>query len=111
VIEEYIATPRDLPPSPFVEIEYWRRRTAALTSVENQLRTAAARAVPLVLSKSPVGVQDLSKWKAVDLKLTEAKNEARDNLKYLLTLERYLKPLAQPDVQAMVSDARAKGGG
>ena len=102
MIDEYISKPREAPSSPFEEIEYWRRRTAALTSVENQLRTGPARVVPLVLSKSTVGVQDLSKWKAVDLRLTEAKNEARDNLKYLLTLERYLKPLAKPDVQAMV---------
>jgi len=102
VIEGYITTGREQPASPFEEIDYWRCRTAALTSIENQLTTKRARLVLLILSKSPAGVVDLSKWKSVDLKLTEAKNEARDNLKYLLTLERYLKPLQKDDVPAMV---------
>ena len=87
-IESYVTAPRDQPSSPFKEVEYWRTRTAALTSVENQLKVPRARVVPLVLSKSSAGVVDLSKWKVVDLKLTEAINESRDNLKYLLTLER-----------------------
>ena len=29
---------REQPESPFQEIEYWRRRMSALTSIENQLR-------------------------------------------------------------------------
>jgi len=101
-IELYISTPREQPASPFIEVEYWRRRTATLTSIENQLKSKSARVVQMVLSKSPLGVVDLSKWKTVDLLLTEAKNESRDNLKYLLTLERYLKPLSKEDPVAMV---------
>lgn len=101
-VDAYISQEREQPESPFQEIEYWRRRMSALTSIENQLRQKGARAVQIFLSKSPIGVMDLQNWKPVDLKLTEAKNEARDNLKYLLTLERYLAPLAKDNPQAMV---------
>ena len=59
-IDEYTTRAREMPGSPFEEIEYWRRRTAALTSVENQLKLKRARVVPLVLSKSPAGVVDLA---------------------------------------------------
>ena len=37
-IEAYIGKGRDQPESPFQEIEYWRRRLSALTSIENQLK-------------------------------------------------------------------------
>ena len=80
-IEAYINLPREQPASPAAEVEYWRCRTATLTSVENQLKTKRARVVQMVLSKSPLGVVDMSKWKAVDLMLTEAKVQQKANHK------------------------------
>ena len=56
----------------------------------------------VVLLKSPDSGDAIHSWKAVDLKLTEATNEAKDNLKYLLTLERYLKPLRSRDPKQMI---------
>jgi len=32
-------------------------------------------------------------WKATDVKLTDAINEAKDNVKYLVTLEKALEPM------------------
>jgi dynein heavy chain len=101
-VETYVTAEREQPPSPFAEVEYWRCRLSALTSIANQLQTKKARYIHQVLLKSNDSGDAIHAWKAVDLKLTEATNAAKDNLKYLLTLERYIKPLRSRDPKQMI---------
>lgn len=76
---------------PDTELEYWRARMAKLNSVMEQLKKREARVVlgVLMAARSKVYKQ----WKAVDVRITDVANEAKDNVKYLITLEKSLEPM------------------
>eukprot|EP01138_Halocafeteria_seosinensis_P007479 gb/GECG01007645.1/.p1 GENE.gb/GECG01007645.1/~~gb/GECG01007645.1/.p1 ORF type:complete len:3314 (+),score=514.53 gb/GECG01007645.1/:1-9942(+) len=90
-------------------IEWWRARTQKLTSITEQLRAKEFRAVitcmTTVVSKgASTGDANRSslfalirRWKALDVRITEAANEAKDNVKYLSTLDKFLEPLYSQD--------------
>jgi dynein heavy chain len=105
---------------PDTEIEYWRRRLQQLTSVTDQLKARPCKNVLAVLTaaasmKAPTtggnnaamvnkarSLALLRQWRQVDVKLTESSNEAKDNVKWLATLERYMEPLYSGDPEAIL---------
>merc|ERR1719399_1713054 len=92
-------------PGPRTELEYWRSRTQRITSITEQLKSKDAKTVFGVLHAVTRVNQDvapksrqvvfntLRRWKQIDISITEAFNEARDNVKYLATLEKFIEPL------------------
>lgn len=76
---------------PKTEQELWKKRLARLELVEEQLRLVQInRALqPLRDTKSSV----VQQWATVDAELTEALNEAKENVKYLNSLEKYFDVL------------------
>lgn len=84
-------------------LEYWRTRMQRLTSVTEQLKRKDVKTVVTVLTaitKGPASdkapstlISLLRKWKDTDMNITEAANEAKDNVKYLFTLEKFVEPL------------------
>jgi dynein heavy chain len=104
-------------------ITYWRQRMQKLTSIVEQLKKRECRIVISVMTallsrgavaggagagaggaaSAAAGAQLsaaassafalLRRWKAVDITLTEATNEAKDNVKYLSTLAKFVEPL------------------
>jgi len=76
---------------PDAELEFWRARMAKLNSVVERLKRPECRVVlgVLVAARSRVHKQ----WRAVDLRVADAANEAKDNVKYLVALEKSLEPM------------------
>ena len=76
---------------PGSELSFWRDRMAKLNSVLEQLKAREAR---LVLETCAAAhTPGLATWRAVEGHLTEAVSEAKDNVKYLTTLEKSFEPL------------------
>ena len=90
---------------PVKELDYWKQRMRKLTQVSEQLSSKNCRAVYDLLDTAcdqqpdqlGVNYQKIymatSNWRGLDNKITESLSEAKDNVKYLQTLEKYLEPL------------------
>ena len=99
---------------PWTELEYWRRRMQRLTNIMEQLKTKECKQVLGVLASYTKGGGDqgsvqghavyslLRRWKAIDVSITEAANEAKDNEKYLKTLEKFIEPLYEDEPMAII---------
>jgi dynein heavy chain len=76
---------------PDTELEYWRNRMAKFNSITEQLKSKECK---LVLGVAMAGRSKAHRnWKAIDMKVTDAANESKDNVKYLTTLEKSLEPM------------------
>jgi len=84
------------------ELEQWRGRMQKLTSITEQLKRPDCKQVINILSALTKNSTDqtrqnistlLRRWKQTDINITESANEAKDNVKYLFTLERFIDPL------------------
>ncbi|CDJ56163.1 hypothetical protein, conserved, partial [Eimeria maxima] len=101
-IEKYLETSLDRSAA---QIESWRSRMRKLSSIIQQLKSDFCHTVFQVLhavTKLTTGVapksrqavfHTLRRCKQLDVAITEAFNEAKDNVKYLTTLERFVDPL------------------
>ena len=63
------------------ELEYWRTRMAKFNAITEQLRGRECKVVLGVLGAAKSRV--LKRWKLLDNSITDANNEAKDNVKYL----------------------------
>jgi dynein heavy chain, axonemal len=104
---------RDKEPGPRNVLIYWRQRLTRLTSITEQLKLKEFKNVILTLSvitkndRTDDALRQtllalLRKWKQVDLTITEAANEAKDNVKYLNTMEKFIEPLYTSDPSAII---------
>ena len=84
------------------ELDYWKARTAKLNSLLEQLKSTEVRAALGVLHASKSRL--LVKWREMDSKVTDSANEARDNLKFLYTLERFCDPLYNSNPVLMLKE-------
>ena len=85
---------------PRTEFEYWRTRMAKFNNIVEQLKNPIARVVTGVLATAKS--KSLKRWRTCDNGITDVLNEAKDNVKYLSTLERFTEPLYSGDPEAII---------
>jgi dynein heavy chain len=83
-------------------MDHWRSRMQKLTSVTEQLKRKDVKTVVTILTavtkgppeKVPAAIFSLlRRWKDIDMSITESANEAKDNVKYMSTLDKFVEPL------------------
>ena len=84
---------------PSAELDYWKQRMTKFNSVLTAISTRRVKLVhaTLVANKSKL----IGQWAELDRRVSDQANEARDNVKYLSTLDQYLGPLQTSDPVAM----------
>jgi dynein heavy chain len=90
---------------PDTELEYWRSRMAKFNSVMEQLKSREARCVLGVCGAARSAAH--KRWKLIDMRVTDAANESKDNVKYLTTLEKALEPMYVGDVRKILDGVPA----
>jgi len=88
---------RDEDPGPRSEFQRWRIRAQKFSTVLDQLQQNDFRKVLGVLKEAKnnddEAVKCMKQWRVLDNDLTDCSNEAKDNLKYLGTLDKYFEIL------------------
>ncbi|WAQ93677.1 DYH8-like protein, partial [Mya arenaria] len=85
---------------PMAELEHWRQMMARFNSLLDQIKCHQCRTVISIINTARSKV--MKKWKELDKRITDNANEARDNVKFLYSLEKYCEPLYRRDPVSMV---------
>ncbi|XP_040833581.1 dynein heavy chain 5, axonemal [Ochotona curzoniae] len=85
---------------PRAELEYWKKRLSKFNYLLDELKSRDVKVVLAVLAAAKSKL--LKMWRETDIRVTDAANEAKDNVKYLYTLERCCDPLYSSDPVSMI---------
>ena len=87
---------------PLAEIDFWRERSSALSAVCEQLELPIVKKMLQVLKVAEVSV--LSSFEQHRIELNKFYTEAKDNVRFLSTLERHFKNLTHGSTFSVVID-------
>uniref|UniRef100_A0A1I8HIQ5 DHC_N1 domain-containing protein n=2 Tax=Macrostomum lignano TaxID=282301 RepID=A0A1I8HIQ5_9PLAT len=78
---------------PTAELTFWKGRMARFNNLMEQMARPEVRKVVAMLHNAKS--RTLRVWHTLDARITDAANEARDNVKYLYTLDKFFGPLTK----------------
>ncbi|XP_067868157.1 dynein axonemal heavy chain 5 isoform X2 [Heterodontus francisci] len=78
---------------PSAELDHWKTRMAKFNSLLDQIKSHQVRRVIRILQVAKS--RSLKHWRKLDSNITDAANEAKDNVKYLYTLDKFFGPLVK----------------
>ncbi len=76
---------------PRAELEHWKRRMAKFNGLLEQIKSPTCTSTVGILHQGKSRLLD--EWRRLDTRITEEANEAKDNVKYLYTLDKFCEPL------------------
>ncbi|XP_028415244.1 dynein heavy chain 5, axonemal-like [Dendronephthya gigantea] len=85
---------------PAAELDHWKQRMAKFNSLLDEIKSRHCKAAIGVLHAAKS--KSLKHWKDLDSRITDAANEAKDNVKYLYTLDKFFGPLVKCSPTEMI---------
>uniref|UniRef100_A0A8C9XCP5 Dynein axonemal heavy chain 8 n=1 Tax=Sander lucioperca TaxID=283035 RepID=A0A8C9XCP5_SANLU len=89
---------------PLSELEHWKKMSLRFNSIINHIKGPECKAVVMVLHISHSKIMKM--WRVLDAKITDRTNEAKDNVKFLYTLEKVCQPLYNSDPVTMMKSVQ-----
>ena len=80
---------------PRAELDHWKKRMSKFNFLLDQIKGQEVKAVLGVLQAAKS--KTLKTWQDLDRRITDSANEAKDNVKFLYTLEKFCDPLYNSD--------------
>uniref|UniRef100_A0A8D2M4Z3 Dynein, axonemal, heavy chain 5 n=1 Tax=Zonotrichia albicollis TaxID=44394 RepID=A0A8D2M4Z3_ZONAL len=77
---------------PSAELEHWKSRMSSFNSLLDEIKSSRVKKIISILQAARS--KTLQQWKELDRSITIAANEAKDNVRYLYTLDKFFGPLA-----------------
>ncbi|NXO76918.1 DYH5 protein, partial [Sitta europaea] len=77
---------------PSAELEHWKSRMSSFNSLLDEIKSSRVKKILSILQAARS--KTLKQWKELDRSITIAANEAKDNVRYLYTLDKLFGPLA-----------------
>ncbi|NWY27271.1 DYH5 protein, partial [Pheucticus melanocephalus] len=77
---------------PSAELEHWKSRMSSFTSLLDEIKSSRVKKIISILQAARS--KTLQQWKELDRSITIAANEAKDNVRYLYTFDKFFGPLA-----------------
>ncbi|NXR09295.1 DYH5 protein, partial [Semnornis frantzii] len=88
----------DLGPS--AELEYWKTRMSTFNSLLDEIKSSRVKKIISILQAARS--KTLKQWRELDSSVTIAANEAKDNVRYLYTLDKFFCLLAKASPVTMM---------
>ncbi|XP_021242638.1 dynein heavy chain 5, axonemal-like isoform X6 [Numida meleagris] len=85
---------------PSAELEHWKSRMSSFNSLVDEIKSSRVKKTISILQVARS--KTLKQWKELDGSITIAANEAKDNVRYLYTLDKFFGLLAKASPVTMV---------